>query len=72
MTKQQILRIYRDKKKQLRWTFIARNGRKLANGGEGYKRIRDLEKALALVFGGGWIGRTDIKAKDETGMIVCY
>lgn len=37
---------YRDRKKEWRWRIVARNGRKLAHGGEGYKRQADMNKAL--------------------------
>ena len=33
------LTYYRDKKKEWRWRLIARNGRKIATSGEGYKRL---------------------------------
>lgn len=39
-------KIYKDKKGELRWTIYAGNGRKIANSGEGYKRMRDLKNAL--------------------------
>ena len=48
------LLIYRDDKKQFRWTLIARNGRKLANGGEGYQRRRSLDQAICLLHGIVW------------------
>lgn len=50
MKKRLTLRIYRDKKRQFRWTLIASNGRKLANGGEGYKRVSDLERAIFVTL----------------------
>jgi uncharacterized protein YegP (UPF0339 family) len=37
---------YRDRNRQWRWRFVRRNGRKLANSGEGYKRRIDMRKAL--------------------------
>lgn len=39
-------KIYKDKKKELRWTIYANNGKKIANSGEGYKRMRSLKNAL--------------------------
>lgn len=44
------LRVYKDRKKEWRWTLIHSNGRKLANGGEGYKHRRDLLKVVAGLF----------------------
>ncbi len=38
--------IYRDKRGQWRWYLRARNGRKIANGGQGY---RDKAKCLAAI-----------------------
>jgi uncharacterized protein YegP (UPF0339 family) len=32
------LKVYRDRRGEWRWTLFARNGKKLANSGEGYKR----------------------------------
>lgn len=42
--------IYRDKKKELRWR-MKRNGRIVAESGEGYKRLRSLEKSLTNLLG---------------------
>ena len=43
-------KIYRDEKGEWRWHLIARNGRILADSGEGYKRrgkaIRMIEKII--------------------------
>ena len=44
------LRIYQDRNKEWRWTLFAKNGKKLANGGESYKRRRDLLKIVAMLF----------------------
>lgn len=33
--------IYKDRKKQFRWKLIAINGKKIANGGEGYINKQD-------------------------------
>jgi uncharacterized protein YegP (UPF0339 family) len=41
--------VYKDAKKQWRWTLRAQNGRKIANAGEGYKRRIDCLNAIALV-----------------------
>jgi uncharacterized protein len=38
--------IYKDKRKEWRWRLKARNGRKVANSGEGYKRPGACEKAM--------------------------
>lgn len=48
------LRIYKDAKKEFRWTLISGNGRKLANCGEGYKRRAGLENDIFLTFMGGF------------------
>lgn len=51
------LRIYKDAKKEFRWTLISSNGRKLANCGEGYKRRAGLENDIFLTFmNGGFPG----------------
>ena len=43
------LRLYKSRT-GFRWTYTHRNGRKLANGGQGYSRKRDMLKALGSVF----------------------
>ena len=58
------LRIYRDSKREFRWTLIAANGRKLANGGESYKYRADLAKAIDLVMGKFMEWRTDVAVQD--------
>lgn len=65
MTKHLTLRLYRSHR-QLRWTLYARNGRKLANGGEGYHNKADLKKAITLVLDVTW--REDITIKDEANL----
>lgn len=46
------LSLYRDRNKKWRWRLVARNGKKVANGGEGYSRRKDcLEMALAILQG---------------------
>ena len=45
--------IYRDKKKEWRWRLKAKNGRILADSGEGYKRKSACEKCIANVMGSG-------------------
>ena len=40
---------YRDRNKQWRWRITAANGRKLANSGEGYRRLCDCRAALDIV-----------------------
>ncbi len=60
------LTIYRDKQRQFRWHLKASNGRKLANGGEAYKRHRDLRGALARVFKGWkYLGLRDHMANPD-------
>lgn len=39
-----------------RWTLTAANGRKLANGGEAYRRAVDMRNALSIIFN-GWVFR---------------
>lgn len=34
---------------QWRWKVVAANGRKIANGGEGYNNLADLHRALDIV-----------------------
>lgn len=43
--------IYRDrsKKREYRWRLKAKNGRKIANSGEGYRRKRDCERMIDLI-----------------------
>jgi uncharacterized protein YegP (UPF0339 family) len=43
--------IYRDPLHQWRWYLEAANGRKIANGGEGYYNEPDCLSAIALVKG---------------------
>ncbi|MBK9479949.1 MAG: DUF1508 domain-containing protein [Chitinophagaceae bacterium] len=44
------LQIYKSKKNgQLGWRIIAKNGKKIACGGETYHNMKDLKKALSLV-----------------------
>lgn len=43
--------VYRDKKKELRWRAVERNGHIRAVPGEGYKRAETVVKALNSVFG---------------------
>jgi len=45
-------KIYKDKKGEFRWTIFASNGRKLANSGEGYKRLGACVKGLQKVSSG--------------------
>lgn len=41
-----LLEFYRGREGDHRWRVVAPNGRKLANGGEGYRRMGDMAKAL--------------------------
>ena len=44
------LQIYKSKKNgQLGWRIIAKNGKKIACGGETYHNMKDLKKAIELV-----------------------
>lgn len=42
-------KIYRDRKKEWRWTLYARNGRKIADSAEGYKRIGKCRKEVEKI-----------------------
>ena len=44
------LTFYRDRSKQWRWTVKARNGRKIANAGEGYRRYVDCKRIAEKLF----------------------
>lgn len=44
------LKIYKDRKREWRWTLIHSNGKKLANGGEGYRRRIDMLRVIASLF----------------------
>jgi len=39
------------RRNQYTWTAVAANGRKLANGGESYNNLSDLEYTLGILFG---------------------
>ncbi len=50
------LRIYKDKKREWRWSIADKaNGKILADSGEGYKRKKDCLTALEKVSHGGLI-----------------
>lgn len=60
-----------------RWTLVADNGSKLANGGQGYSRRVDMEAAIEKALGGVWDGpdfwrdtrvdgADDIRVEDRT------
>jgi uncharacterized protein YegP (UPF0339 family) len=44
------LHIYKDRKKEWRWSLIAKNGRILADSAEGYKRLRDCRSIAKRIF----------------------
>jgi uncharacterized protein YegP (UPF0339 family) len=44
--------IYKDKGKEWRWTLRAKNGRKIADGGEGYKRKSQVVKMIGKIVMG--------------------
>jgi uncharacterized protein len=46
------LRTYKDKAGQWRWRLQARNGRVIADSGEGYTRKRDCQKAFLRMIAG--------------------
>lgn len=41
MAKKRGLEFYRDKKREWRWRVVAKNGKVLADSGEGYRRMKD-------------------------------
>jgi uncharacterized protein YegP (UPF0339 family) len=41
--------IYKDRNKHWRWRLLARNGRKIANSGEGYVRRKDCMKIISRI-----------------------
>ncbi|MFN8219555.1 MAG: DUF1508 domain-containing protein [Fimbriimonadales bacterium] len=45
--------LYMDHFRQYRWYLEAANGRKIANGGEGYHNKMDCVNAIHLVMGSG-------------------
>ena len=66
------LRLYKTRT-GYRWTYTHRNGRKLANGGQGYSRRMDMVKVLVSLFpdfegAEQWffIGMDRVKVLDET------
>jgi uncharacterized protein YegP (UPF0339 family) len=48
------LHIYKDRKGEWRWTLVARNGKKLANRGEGYRRLAYCRQIAKRLF--PWLG----------------
>jgi hypothetical protein len=44
--------LYRNASGDWAWTLIARNGKKVANGGEGYKRFGAMVRTLRRIFAG--------------------
>jgi uncharacterized protein YegP (UPF0339 family) len=57
------LEVYKDKSKEYRWRLKSRNHCIVAEGGEGYKRFENLEKALNLVI--DVIGVVDLDRLDK-------
>lgn len=45
--------LYRNASGDWAWTLIARNGKKVANGGEGYKRFSAMVRTLNSIFAYG-------------------
>lgn len=45
-------KVYKDEKGEWRWTLIARNGRKVACSGEGYKNRAHCVRMVAKLFPG--------------------
>lgn len=53
------IRIYKDKRGEWRWRMVARNGRTVADSGEGYVRRSNARRAAyrlvdALCLGNSW------------------
>ncbi len=42
--------IYRDRKKEFRWSLHARNGKKVGDSAEGYKRKSQVTKMIAKIM----------------------
>lgn len=65
-------RLYKNATGDWAWTLIARNGKKVANGGEGYKRFGAMCRTLRAIFGTSphshAPGRRDIHARQGFGM----
>ena len=60
---QHITRLYRDKKKELRWNIAHINGNIVADSGEGYKNLLDITTALYNLLTSLSIG--DFKVVEE-------
>lgn len=52
------IHIFKDSKKEFRWNLIARNGRKVACSGEGYKTKASLLKILSKIHSSNIIDDT--------------
>lgn len=44
------VKVYKDRKGEWRWRLTHRNGNKIANSGEGYKRRDAARRAFASIF----------------------
>ena len=44
--------IYRDKADEWRWRLVHQNGNTLADSGEGYHNLTDLQDTLTIIFEG--------------------
>lgn len=44
--------IFKDKKREWRWTLYAKNGRKIATCGEGYKRKGQVKRMIQKIIMG--------------------
>lgn len=44
------LSFYKDRQRQWRWRVRASNGKKVANCGEGYMRLRDCRRSAKRLF----------------------
>lgn len=62
------VKLFKDRKGEYRWRLVAKNGRIVADSGEGYSRRRDAERAadrfVELVRG------EDLELVDEHGQVI--
>lgn len=55
---------YVDSAREWRWNFVADNGRKLADSGEGYKNEADCNHAISLIRSGA--ATAEVRRHDNT------
>ena len=62
------LRLFQDRKKDWRWSLIARNGKIVATSGEGYRRRIDCDTiAMKLLKGECYSAGTRVRIEDNPG-----